>query len=305
MAVQKGSFRSSLQKQDARIGLLLVLPSLLIILGITLQPVLSTLYLSFFETPLSRPVGGEFIGFENYITILKDSVFWQTIWRTVYFTVVSVGIELVLGIAIAQLIHSRPPGWLFLRTSLIIPWAVPTVVNGAMWRWIYSADYGALNALLMKFGLIDHYIPFLTDPIMSMNLVILADVWHSLPFIALIIQAALASIPVDLDEAAAVDGASALQRFFLIRLPLLRSAVLIALVIRTVEAFRVFDIIYVITRGGPAFGTVTISFLTYFETFSYGHVGKGAALSFLISMFTLGMALLYIRMLYKPEENRR
>lgn len=304
MAVQKRT-RSNIQQQDARVGLLLVLPSLIIILGITLQPVLSTLYLSFFETPLSKPVGGEFIGFGNYLTILKDSVFWDTIWRTLYFTVISVGIELVLGIAIAQLIHSRPPGWLFLRTSLIIPWAVPTVVNGAMWRWIYSADYGALNALLMKLGIIDHYVTWLTSPTTAMNLVILADVWHSLPFIALIIQAALASIPEDLDEAAAVDGASALQRFFFIRLPLLRSAVLIALVIRTVEAFRVFDLIYVITRGGPAFGTVTISFLTYFETFSYGHVGKGSALSFLISMFTLGMALVYIRMLYKPEETRR
>ena len=297
--------KMTIQKQDAVTGILLVLPSLVVILGITLQPVLSTLYMSFFETPLSRPSGGVFIGFGNYISILKDSIFWATISRTIYFTVVSVGLELVFGIAIAQLIHSHPPGWKFLRTSLILPWAIPTVVNGAMWRWIYSADYGALNALLLKLGLIDKYVPWLTYPDWTMNLVILADVWHSLPFIALIIQAALAGIPLDLDEAAAVDGASALQRFFFIRLPLLRSAVLIALVIRTVEAFRVFDLIYVITRGGPAFGTVTISFLTYFETFTYGHVGKGSALSFLISMFTLGMALLYIRMLYKPEESRR
>jgi len=295
---------SSLRKQDAKIGLLLVIPSLIIILGITLQPVLSTLYLSFFETPLSRPTGGIFIGFDNYINILKDDVFWATIWRTLYFTVVSVGIELILGIAIAQLIHSHPIGWKILRTCLIIPWAVPTVVNGAMWRWIYSADYGALNAILLKLGIIDHYVAWLTNPTTAMNLVILADIWHSFPFIALIIQAALASIPEDLDEAAAVDGANALQRFFNIRLPLLRSAILIALVIRTVEAFRVFDIIFVITRGGPAFGTVAISFLTYFETFTYGHVGKGSALSFLISAFTLGMAMLYIRFLYKPEESR-
>ncbi|MBN1535739.1 MAG: sugar ABC transporter permease [Anaerolineales bacterium] len=295
---------TSLRKQDAKIGLLLVIPSLLIILGITLQPVLSTLYLSFFETPLSRPTGGVFIGIENYLSIIKDDVFWATIWRTIYFTVMSVGIELIFGVAVAQLIHSHPVGWKILRTCLIIPWAVPTVVNGAMWRWIYSADYGALNALLLKIGIIDHYVAWLTDPLTAMNLVILADIWHSFPFIALIIQAALASIPEDLDEAAAVDGANAIQRFFSIRLPLLRSAILIALVIRTVEAFRVFDIIYVITRGGPAFGTVAISFLTYFETFTYGHVGKGSALSFLISLFTLGMAMLYIRFLYKPEESR-
>jgi ABC-type sugar transport system permease subunit len=171
-----------------------------------------------------------------------------------------------------------------------------------MWRWIYNADYGALNGLLSQLGLIDKYIPWLTKPELAMNLVILADIWHSVPFIALILQAALATLPADLEEAAAVDGANALQRFLLIRLPLLRPAILVALVIRTVEAFRVFDIIYVITNGGPAFSTVTISYLTYLETFSFGHIGRGSALSFLISLFTLVMAFVYIRILYRPEE---
>jgi ABC-type sugar transport system permease subunit len=171
-----------------------------------------------------------------------------------------------------------------------------------MWRWIYNADYGALNGLLLQFGLINHYVPWLIDPSRAMNLVIIADIWHSVPFIALILQAALATLPTELEEAAAVDGASAWQRFWSIRLPLLRSAILVALVIRTVEAFRVFDIIYVITNGGPAFGTVTISYLTYLETFTYGHIGRGSALSFLISLFTLTMAFLYIRLLYRPED---
>ena len=229
-------------------------------------------------------------------------MFWVTIQRTIYFTFVSVGLELVLGLAIAQLIHTHPPGWRFLRTSLIIPWAVPTIVNGTMWRWIYNADYGALNALLMQLGLIDKYIPWLIYPKTAMNLVILADIWHSVPFIALILQAALATLPVEMEEAAAVDGANAWQRFWYVRLPLLRSAILVALVIRTVEAFRVFDIIYVITAGGPAFGTVTISYLTYLETFSFGHIGRGSALSFLISLITLLLAFVFIRILYKPED---
>jgi ABC-type sugar transport system permease subunit len=171
-----------------------------------------------------------------------------------------------------------------------------------MWRWVYNADYGALNGLLFQLGLIDKYIPWLTRPFTSMNLVILADIWHSVPFIALILQAALATLPTEMEEAAAVDGANALQRFFYLRLPLLRPAILVALVIRTVEAFRVFDIIYVITNGGPAFGTVTISYLTYLETFSFSHIGRGSALSFLISLFTLVMAFIYIRILYRPEE---
>jgi len=292
----------SLRRREALTGLWLVAPAILIILGITLQPILSTFYLSFFDASLSKTAENVFIGLENYLDLLQDPVFWVTIQRTLYFTLVSVGLELILGLAIAQLIQSKPPGWKFLRISLIIPWAVPTIVNGTLWRWIYNADYGALNALLMQLGLIEKYRPWLTQPKVAMNLVILADVWHSMPFIALILQAALATLPPELDEAAAVDGANAWQRFRLIRLPLLRSAILVALVIRTVEAFRVFDIIYVITNGGPAYGTVTISFLTYLETFSFGHIGRGAALSFLISAFTLLMALVYIRFLYRPEE---
>lgn len=294
--------KRTLAQQDMLVGFALILPSFLIILGISLQPILSTLYLSLFEVPRGINLQNTFVGLGNYISLLSEPIFWATIGRTFYFTVISVGIELVLGLAIAQLIHAHPPGWQFLRTSLIIPWAVPTIVNGTMWRWIYNADYGALNGLLFQLGLIDKYIPWLTRPDMAMNLVILADIWHSVPFIALILQAALATLPPDLEEAASVDGATALQYFWFIRLPLLRPAILVALIIRTVEAFRAFDLIYVITNGGPANGTVTISFLTYLEMFSFGHAGRGSALSFLISLFTLTLAFIYIRMLYRPEE---
>jgi ABC-type sugar transport system permease subunit len=291
----------TLQQQDVRTGILLVLPSVIIILGIAFLPIAVTFIISFTSTPIANPTPQGFVGLRNYTDFLSDGVFWAAIQRTLYFTLVSVGLELLLGLAIATLIHAHPPGWEFLRVSLIIPWAVPTIVNGAMWNWIYNADYGSLNALLYQLGFINHYVPWLTSPSRAMNLVILADIWHSVPFIALILQAAMASISPELEEAASVDGANTWQRFSLIRLPLLRSAILVALVIRTVEAFRVFDLIYVITNGGPAFGTVTISFLTYLETFSYGHLGRGASLSFLISIFTLLLALVYIRWLYRPE----
>lgn len=294
--------RLDMRQRDALIGWLLLIPSLVIIFGITLQPILTTLYLSFFESKLGVNVQNLFVGFGNYLDLLGDATFWATVGRTLYFTVVSVGVELLLGLGIALLIHAHPPGWQALRTALIIPWAVPTIVNGTMWRWIYNADYGALNGLLLQLGLIDKYVPWLTQPLTAMNLVILADIWHSVPFIAIILQAALATLPVEVEEAAAIDGASAWQRFLFVRLPLLRFAILVALVIRTVEAFRVFDIIYVITNGGPAFGTVTISYLTYLETFSFNNLGRGSALSFLISLFTLGMALIYIRFLYRPED---
>lgn len=292
----------TLHQQDILAGILFVLPSVFIILGVAFLPIVFTFFLSFTNTPISDPSPQEFTGLRNYLSFLSDGVFWSAIGRTAYFTFLSVGVELLLGLGIATLIHAHPPGWRFLRVSLIIPWAVPTIVNGALWRWIYNADYGAMNAFFLQTGLIDRYVPWLTSPLRAMNLVILADIWHSVPFIALILQAAMATIPVELEEAGAVDGANFWQRFLLIRLPLLRSAILVALVIRTVEAFRVFDIIYVITQGGPAFGTVTISYLTYLETFSYGHLGRGASLSFLISMFSLGMALLYIRLFYRPQE---
>ena len=294
--------RSTLRQQDARTAWLLLTPSLLIMLGVTFWPVISTFILSFFHVPTGINQVRTFVGFANYLEMLRDRLFWETIGRTLYFTVVSVGLELILGLGIAQLIHSRPWGWGFLRFSLIVPWAVPTIVNGAMWRWIYSADFGALNGLLLQLGLIDHYVPWLTLPDMAMNLVIVADIWHTMPFVALVLQAALAGLPEDLDEAAAVDGANAWQRFWHVRLPLLRPAILVALIVRTVDAFRVFDIVYIITSGGPAYKTLTITYLTYLNSFAFGKQGIGAALSFLISAFTIAMALIYIRFLYRPEE---
>jgi len=304
MATNLRKRRPTLRQQEARIAWLLLAPSLLIMLGVTLWPVVSTFILSFFHVPTGINQVRTFVGFANYLEMLKDQLFWETIGRTLYFTIVSVGLELILGLAIAQLIHSRPWGWQLLRFSLIIPWAVPTIVNGAMWRWIYSADFGALNGLLLQLGLIKHYIPWLTLPNMAMNLVIVADIWHTMPFVALVLQAALAGLPEDLDEAAAVDGANTWQRFWQIRLPLLRPAILVALIVRTVDAFRVFDIVYIITSGGPAYKTLTITYLTYLNSFAFGKQGIGAALSFLISAFTIIMAFIYIRFLYRPEETQ-
>jgi ABC-type sugar transport system permease subunit len=296
--------RLSLRQQDARTAWLLLAPSLLVVLGITFWPVLSTFVLSFFNAPTGINQVRTFVGFSNYLEMLTDQTFWETIWRTLYFTAVSVGLEIALGLGIAQLIHSRPWGWQFLRISLIVPWAVPTIVNGAMWRWIYNGDFGALNGLLMQFGLISHYVPWLSLTRMAMNLVIIADVWHTMPFVALVLQAALATLPADLEEAAAVDGANAWQRFWQIRVPLLRPAILVALIVRTVDAFRVFDIVYIITAGGPAYRTLTITYLTYLNSFSFGKQGTGAALSFLISLVTIIMAFVYIRLLYRPEETQ-
>jgi ABC-type sugar transport system permease subunit len=296
--------RLSLRQQDVRIAWWLLAPSLIILAGVTVWPIIYAFILSFFNVPMGINQIRTFVWFGNYIEMLTSQAFWETIGRTLYFTGASVVLNMVLGLAIAQLIQSKPWGWKFLRFSLIIPWAVPTIVNGAMWRWIYNGDFGALNGILLQLGLIKHYIPWLTLPSLAMPLVILADTWHTMPLIALILQAALAGIPEELDEAAAVDGATAWQRFWKIRFPLLRPAILVALIIRTVEAFRVFDIVYIITSGGPASKTITITFLTYLFSFPYGKQGIGAALSIMITIITFMLALIYIRVLYRPEETQ-
>lgn len=291
----------NLEMNQGLLAFIFIFPSLLLTLGLVLWPIANTLRLSFYLSLLSHPDRQKFIGFDNYASHLQSDLFWETIERTAYFTFVSVGLELVLGIAISLLLAQQLKGWKFLRLAIIIPWAIPTVVNGAMWRWIFNADYGALNGFLLELGLIDRYIPWLTMPDRAMNLVIAADVWHSAPFAVLIISAAMASLPIELYDAAAIDGANAIQRFLRITMPLLRPAIMVVLVVRTVEAFRVFDIIYIITRGGPVNGTMVISYLTYQETFSYLKMGSGSALSFIVSLFILLLSLIYIRILYTED----
>ncbi len=295
--------RLTIRQQDTRFAWLLIIPCLVIILGVNLWPIISTFFLSFFVAPTGLNQIRTFVGLGNYTSLLHDQAFWETVARTLYFTLVSVSMEMFFGLMIAQLINSKPWGWKFLRFSLIIPWAVPTIVNGAMWHWIYSGDFGALNGILLQLGFIKHYVAWLTLPSMAMNLIIVADLWHTVPFVALILQAAMATIPEELNEVAMIDGANALQRFIYVRLPIMRPAILVALIVRTVEAFRVFDIVYIITSGGPASKTITISYLTYLNSFSYGKQGTGAALSFIISIITILLAIIYIHFLYQPEEN--
>lgn len=275
----------------------MVAPTVVLLAAVLAYPLVSTAITSLQRVKLQTPGKATFVGLDNYLDFLSSPAFWAAVSRTAYFTGVSVGVEIVLGVAIAAFIHRRYAGWRFLRLAIIIPWAVPTIAVATMFRWIYNADYGALNGLLFQLGAIDSYVPWLSDPFRAMNLVIAADVWHSTPFVVLVMLAALSGIPTELYEAGRMDGASRWQSFWRITLPMLRSAILVVLVVRTVEAFRVFDIIYVLTGGGPANGTLVISYVAYQETFRFFNLGRGAAVSFLISLFVVGAALVYIRLL--------
>jgi len=290
-----GNFR------EGRLALLLLLPSLVVVFGIVVYPLFRTLYTSFFDVNSAFPGSYPFVGLENYVNVVKSAAFWHAIGRTAYFTFVSTALEVVLGVLLGLLLNARFKGRWILRSIVILPWALPTVVNAVMWRWIFNPEYGALNALLTQLHLIPDYRSWLGTPFMALNAVVVADVWKMTPLVALLVVAALQTIPDELYEAAWMDGAGRVQAFFSITLPLLTPTILIVLVIRTMEAFKVFDLIYVMTRGGPSNGTQTIAYYTYLEAFSNQNFGYGAALAYVIALFILFFSVLYMRLLGQRE----
>lgn len=279
-------------------ALFFVMPALLAITAVFVYPMLNSLYLSFFRVELARPwLGRPFVGLGNYIEALTNSEFWASVGRTAYFTILSVGLELVIGIAAAVVLNETFPGRSVMRAALLIPWAMLTITNGLMWMWIFNPNYGLFNAILSRLGILRSYRAWLAEPFWAMHAVILADVWKMTPFMTLLILAGLQPIPDEIYEAADVDGASGWKKFWFIILPLLKPTILVAVVLRTMGAFKVFDVIYVMTSGGPANATKVITFYTYGEAFRYFHVGYGSALSWLVTLALLVLVAVYIRLL--------
>jgi multiple sugar transport system permease protein/N,N'-diacetylchitobiose transport system permease protein len=287
---------------QVRLALLLLLPAALVVFGVVLYPAGRALVISFYDVQSPFPGAYPFVGLDNYAQVLSDRRLWAAAEHTAYFTVVSTALELILGLALAQLLAAPLRArWLF-RAIVILPWALPTIVNGAMWRWILNAQYGALNALLTELHLQDGYRSWLgTDPFLALNMVILADVWKNTSLVAFFLLAGLQTIPRDLYEAARVDGAGPVRSFLRITLPLLVPNIALVLVLRTIEAFKVFDIVYVMTGGGPASGTQTVTFFTYLEAFSAQRFSSGASLAYLTVLAILVLALIYLRLLRHNE----
>ncbi|HZE16390.1 MAG TPA: sugar ABC transporter permease [Mycobacterium sp.] len=283
--------------REARFALALLAPSIVVVFGIVIYPILRTLYTSFYAVDSPFPGHFPFVGIRNYTFAVSQGEFWSAVERTAYFTIVSTGFELLFGMGIALLLNAPlRMRWLF-RTICVLPWALPTIVNGAMWRYFFNAQYGVVNALLTQLGLQSSYHAWFSSPTAALNIVILADVWKNTSLVAFILLAGLTTIPRDLYEAARVDGYGRFGAFIHITLPLLRPVIVVVLVLRTIEAFKVFDIIYVMTGGGPANGTQSIAFYTYQRAFSDEYFGYGSALAYLMVLFILGFAILYIRML--------
>ncbi len=271
---------------------LLMLPLLIVMIAIIGWPLVDTVRLSFTDAKL---VGteGNFVGIDNYVKILSGSNFQRTLITTTLFAVLSVAAEMVIGVLAALLLNQQFYGRSVLRALMILPWALPTVVNATLWRLIYNPEYGALNAALTQIGLLDTYRSWLGEPGTALTALIVADCWKNFPLVALIALAALQAVPRDITAASMVDGAGAWSRFRFVIMPYLAGPLMVALVLRTIEAFKVFDIIWVMTRGGPANSTRTLSILVYQEAFSFQRAGSGASLALIVTLLVTVLAVAY------------
>ena len=298
---KKRRARGSGGKGEARFAFLLLLPAALVVFGVVLYPVARTLVISLFAVDSPLPGSYPFVGLSNYTRVFHDPAFYGVLGHTLYFTLTSTGAELVLGIAVALLLNAPLRARWFWRSLVVLPWALPTIVNGALWRWIYNGQYGALNGLLSALHVSNTPIQWLGSPFLALNMVIVADVWKNTSIVVFFILAGLQTIPADLYESARIDGASAWAAFWRLTLPLLAPSIAVVLVLRTIEAFKVFDIIYVMTGGGPASGTQTVAFYTYLQAFSNQLFGYGAALAYLIVLAVFALAMVYLRILRQGQ----
>ena len=273
-------------KAERRLGWLLCAPAVIVMVAVTAYPIAYAVYLSLERYDLRFPAEAKFVGFDNYQAVLSSPFWWSALARTAIITVISVGVEFVLGMLLALLMHRTLFGRGSVRTSILIPYGIVTVVAAFSWQYAWTPDTGYLSA---AFG---QAAP-LTSQIPAIAVIILAEVWKTTPFMALLLMAGLALVPEDLQKAAMMDGATAWQRFTRITLPLMKQAILVALLFRTLDAFRIFDNIFILTAGGNNTGSVSI--LGYDNLFTALNLGIGSAISILIFICVAIIAFLFIK----------
>jgi multiple sugar transport system permease protein len=295
---------STLQQRRRRFGVGALLPALAIILAILAYPMAASLWLSLHHVELA---GGhlqqDFIGLANYADLFANDTFRLAVENSAFFSVCEVVAVVGLGLGVALLLNHPfgRPG--LFRVLLIVPWAIAPVANAVLWKWILNANYGILNAILTQLGLIDGYVTWLGTPNRALDMLLIVDIWKSIPFIALLLLAGLQKIPAMLYRAARLDGANTWQQFRFVTLPSLRTTLAIAIILQTLWSFKLFDLIYVLTRGGPADGSLLLNYLAYRETFNFLHIGNGAAVANVVFFASLILAILYIRLL-RPGGNK-
>ena len=276
-------------KSERRLGWLLCAPAAIAMLAVTAYPIGYALVLSVQQVDLRFPDEGGFVGLQNYQAVLTSSLWWTDVFNTVFLSVISVSIELVLGMAIAMVMHRAIFGRGAVRTSVLIPYGIVTVVAAFSWQFAFAPDTGFVNHL----PLIADDMDWFGGRFSSFAVIIMAEVWKTTPFMALLLLAGMTTIDDGLYDAAKVDGASAWQRFYKITLPLMKPAILVALLFRTLDAFRIFDTIFIMTAGAQ--DTQSVSILGYQQLISRLNLGLGSAVSVLIFIAVLLIALLFVK----------
>lgn len=283
--------------RERHLALLFLAPCFLVLGVFLFYPIVQTIIFSLHDLQYSMEWRqAEFVGLSNYMEALQSRNFWFSLRFTLYFTIVSVSLELLIGLGLALATFWVYSSWRgILRAIILLPWAVPPVIHAAMWKWLYNSDAGMFGDLLVRSGLVERPPGFLVEPFLAMNAVVMADVWKTSSVMAIFLTAGLAAIPQDIYDAAQTDGARAWLRFRTITLPMLAPTIIVAVLFRSMDALRVFDIVYGLTGGGPGNMTETLSSFAYKFYFRYSNFGMGSTFAIVVFAFVLFLSYLYIR----------
>jgi multiple sugar transport system permease protein len=275
-------------RAERRLGWILVAPALAAMVGVTAYPLARALWLSLYSYRLTDPAGREFVGLRNYGVVLGDGLWWSDVLTTVTITVVTVAVELVVGFVFASVMHRAVFGRRLIRTSVLLPYGIITVVSAFAWKYAFALDTGFVNHV---FGFGDFN--WFGERTSAVFVIALAEIWKTTPFMSLLLLAGLAQVPRELLEAAEVDGATRAQRLFRVTLPNMKAAIMVALLFRTLDAYRIFDTVFVMTGGAQ--GSETVSFLAYRQTITRTALGLGSAVSVLLFASVVLIAFVFVK----------
>ncbi|MDD2362361.1 MAG: sugar ABC transporter permease [Oscillospiraceae bacterium] len=281
---------------------LLIMPALLVVMAVVFIPALNAVLMSFQSYDLRRPSEIGFIGADNYIKVMRDSLFWSSLWRTLLWVLFGVGFQFVFGFCLALLLNRPFRGRGLARSVSLIPWVTPGVLIGLMWRWIYDGSYGVLNDILLKLNLIDESIPFLARVSTVFPAVVVTIIWQGIPFFALMLLAGLQGVPGELYEAADIDGANVFQKFIQITVPSLQNTIYVTTLLRIIWVANSVDVIFNMTGGGPAYASQTLS-VYIFNKANALNLGYSSAMSIILTILLLLVAIPYLKNLFRNQEN--
>lgn len=280
---------------------LLIAPALIIILAVVFVPAVNAILMSFQNYDLRRPSQIGFTGLQNYIDIFQDELFWTSLLKTFLWVVFGVGFQFVFGFILALLLNRKFKGRGIARAVSLIPWVTPGVLIGLMWRWIYDGNYGVLDDILLKLGLIHDKIPFLAQSSTAFPSVVATIIWQGIPFFALMLLAGLQGVPAELYEAADIDGASKFQQLFKVTIPSIKNTIFVTTLLRIIWVANSVDVIYNMTGGGPAYATQTLSVYIFNDATAL-NLGYSSAMSILMTLLLLLVAVPYLRSMFRNQE---